>query len=171
MPALDARGLLPAGDYEWSWNQFIDAFADQLGDGRGSRRRLLRSLHAVLLRLRAEQVTLVWVGGSFVSAKLLPPDLDVVYAVPEGHPHPHRRDRELARLEESRARRDALKRQHRIDLRTTDAIVVRHGRAVTLLEAFHHTRPDEHDHSEPRGVVVLDVASLPEAAPDIGRTE
>lgn len=149
MPLLDGRGLLPAGDHEWSWDEFVATLSEPNGWGREYRQRLLRSLHAVLLRLRAEQVTRVWVAGSFVSAKLLPPDVDVVYAVPEGHSPAHWRDRELARLEESRDRRDAFKRRQQVDLRTTDAIVVRHGRAVPLLDAFHSTRPDEHDRTEP----------------------
>jgi hypothetical protein len=96
--AHDADGLLPIGIHTATWGEVADRF------GWSARRRiLLARLRAALGHLADAGCTTAWLGGSFVSAKAEPGDVDVVWSV-EGvdlsrvHPMFRLIDRALLRM-------------------------------------------------------------------------
>jgi hypothetical protein len=71
IPPFDSRGNLPPGIHDASWREFTERF------GTTPRRRyLLEGLKAALESLRQAGCQLVYINGSFVTAKKLPGDFD-----------------------------------------------------------------------------------------------
>lgn len=78
IPELDEEGLLPPGMHHATWDDFVGRF------GQTDRRfRQTQGLLAALLSLQGAGCKLAHVGGSFVSAKEDPTDIDYVFD-PEG---------------------------------------------------------------------------------------
>jgi hypothetical protein len=70
-------GYLPPGIHFATWNEIELLF------GKGVRRQiLLRNLLSVLRQLHQLGVQQVWIDGSFVTSKMRPADVDVVYLPP-----------------------------------------------------------------------------------------
>jgi len=78
IPPLDQDGLMPGGIHHASWSEFVAAF------GQTDRRyRQTQGLLTALLSLQAAGCKLAFVGGSFITAKEDPNDVDYVFD-PEG---------------------------------------------------------------------------------------
>jgi hypothetical protein len=71
-----ANGSLPAGIHDASWPEFAARFGFS-----ARRRRLLNGLRAALLHLADAGCVSVIVGGSFVTTKANPGDVDVVWDI------------------------------------------------------------------------------------------
>jgi hypothetical protein len=76
IPRHERSGLLPVGIHQASWPEFADRFGFS-----ARRRRLLNGLKAALLHLAEAGCTAAFVGGSFVTTKAQPGDVDVVWDV------------------------------------------------------------------------------------------
>jgi len=117
--------------------------------------------------LRRVGITHVWIGGSFVTEKPIPGDLDVVFEAQKRSITDLWDDRELrraARLEPPT--REVLKRQFNVDLWTTDGGLYRRDpdgrpRRVPVFDAWQLTIPDANNVSERKGIVRLDLETLP----------
>ena len=76
IPPFEPTGLLPAGVHPAQWSLFVDRF------GASTRRRgQLAKLEIALRLLRDAGCARVFVGGSFVTAKSEPNDIDVAWDV------------------------------------------------------------------------------------------
>ncbi len=76
LPTHTTDGLLPAGIHGAPWTEVETRF------GQSARRqRLLAGLRAVLVHLAAAGCQRAWLAGSFVSAKAMPGDVDMVFDV------------------------------------------------------------------------------------------
>jgi hypothetical protein len=78
IPGLDEDGFLPPGMHHASWHDFVASFAQT-----DRRYRQAQGLLAALLSLQGAGCKLAHVGGSFVTAKEDPTDIDYVFE-PEG---------------------------------------------------------------------------------------
>jgi hypothetical protein len=77
IPDLEPNGNLGRGVYDSSWIEFLDRFV-----WNAQRRRIAAALHSALLCLARAECDEVLVGGSFVSSKESPGDVDVLYLTP-----------------------------------------------------------------------------------------
>jgi len=76
IPAFDVRGNLPPGIHLAQWPEFTALF------GVTARRKiLLAGLKAALVNLQEAGCTLVYVDGSFVTAKMEPGDFDACWSL------------------------------------------------------------------------------------------
>jgi hypothetical protein len=71
IPAFNERGNLPPGVHQATWKQLTKRFGRTI-----RRRRLLYGLRAALLALRDAGCRVVYIDGSFVTAKKAPGDFD-----------------------------------------------------------------------------------------------
>jgi hypothetical protein len=76
IPKFNKRGLLPQGIHRATWQEVILRF----GYNR-TRRRLLAGLDEALRRLRLAGCRAVYIGGSFVTDKPQPNDIDAVWDI------------------------------------------------------------------------------------------
>lgn len=76
IPKFDEAGNLPPGIHWASWREFEKRF----GVNR-RRRKLLKGLQLALTSLRAAGCRVVYVDGSFITAKELPNDFDACWSV------------------------------------------------------------------------------------------
>lgn len=74
IPAHANGGLLPAGIHSTTWAEFVFRFGVS-----ARRQRLLAGLHAALVHLAEAGCQRVLVGGSFVTTKVNPKDVDVCW--------------------------------------------------------------------------------------------
>jgi hypothetical protein len=73
---FDADGFLPEGIHTATWTEFVDRF------GSSPRRvAILRRVKVALAHLASVGCPAVLVGGSFVTTKANPKDIDLVWAV------------------------------------------------------------------------------------------
>jgi hypothetical protein len=135
LPDLDPdTGLLPAGAHDATLDEVVASF----GVGSPRRRELCSALTQTVDDLRSRGVHDIWIAGSFVTSKLRPNDVDVVYD-PAGN------DITMWGLLDFR-RRAELKRLRRVDLwpypspQPTPGIS---NRTITILEFFQTTREHE----------------------------
>lgn len=82
IPALDPRGYLPAGFYGATLSEVLDRF----GRGSSKRTHLAKELIAVEQRAREMGAEALLLGGSFLSNKPHPGDIDIVIVIPERIP-------------------------------------------------------------------------------------
>jgi hypothetical protein len=75
----DQTGYLPAGDHGASLDEMEQRFC-----GTYRRRQIFTGLKRVVEQLEANGVETIWIGGSFVTDKERPGDVDVVYVPPPG---------------------------------------------------------------------------------------
>jgi len=78
IPPFNEHGELPPGAHECTWAEFEERFAFS-----ARRRELLDALRRVLATLERAGVLRIWVGGSFVTTKQGPGDVDLCW---ELHP-------------------------------------------------------------------------------------
>lgn len=80
IPALDERGLLPAGIHQGSWAEIERVFATS-----AHRAKLLHSAKAFICRpgefWQAADGLDLWIGGSFVTDKPTPSDIECTVAL------------------------------------------------------------------------------------------
>jgi hypothetical protein len=76
IPRHEQSGLLPVGIHQASWPEFAARFGFS-----ARRRRLLIGLKAALLHLAEAGCASAFIGGSFVTTKAQPGDVDVVWDV------------------------------------------------------------------------------------------
>jgi hypothetical protein len=76
LPPFESTGLLPAGVHPATWPLFVERFGTS-----AYRREQLVKLEVALRLLRNAGCTRVFVGGSFVTAKSEPNDVDVAWDV------------------------------------------------------------------------------------------
>ena len=84
IPPLDQNGLLPFGVHDCT----LEEIKARFGSFRGSDRRpqLFARLEAFLSEAKAARVVVsVLVDGSFVTARLVPNDIDLILVVAPGH--------------------------------------------------------------------------------------
>ena len=75
MLELDPKtGYLPPGEHEATLTQLQEVFATNL-----RRKEIMTGLRRILAMLLAKDVKRVWVDGSFVTDKMRPSDVDVVF--------------------------------------------------------------------------------------------
>lgn len=74
IPALKKSGLLPSGIYLTTWEEFVEKFGFN-----PHRLQLLEELKKGLNLLYRYGCRVVYIDGSFVTAKILPNDIDVCY--------------------------------------------------------------------------------------------
>ena len=79
LPKFDARGVLPPGLHQTR----IDEFRRKLGFSPERTDMIERGLEPVLNELKAQRVRQVFVGGSFVTEKSVPEDIDIYVTVPD----------------------------------------------------------------------------------------
>lgn len=73
------KGLLPRGIHQASWGEFVARFG-----GSDQRLTLLEHMQEALGALKQAGVEKVRIGGSFVSRKLEPSDIDAAVVIREG---------------------------------------------------------------------------------------
>jgi hypothetical protein len=100
----DQTGYLPAGDHSASLDEMEQRFCGTL-----RRREIFKELKHVVEQLEAKGVDTIWIGGSFVTDKERPGDVDVIY-----EPPPESDPAGWGLL--SPSRRKDLKKQRRVDL-------------------------------------------------------
>jgi hypothetical protein len=76
LPAFTRDGILPEGCHSATWQELCDRFG-----GTDRRDRLLEGLRLAGSNLRDAGATRLWLGGSFVTAKLEPQDFDAVWSM------------------------------------------------------------------------------------------
>ncbi|MCW2956340.1 MAG: hypothetical protein JWO69_1209 [Thermoleophilia bacterium] len=75
IPPVDAHGALPPGLHQASWGEFLTRF----GSGSDRRVALAAELGAGLAYLNRVGIDDVAIGGSFVTTKVEPGDVDLIY--------------------------------------------------------------------------------------------
>jgi len=146
LPTFTHDGLLPAGIYPASWAEFTARF------GFSARRAALLGLVIAALRhLAAAGCATVYVGGSFVTSKKSPKDLDILIVtdgVDVSLVHPMFVD-----LHVGRSMTLAM-----FGAEFFPVWLVEDASGLTFLEFFQHTRA-----GAPKGIVLLDLTTLPPA--------
>lgn len=74
LPAFNSQGYLPKGIHAATWEQFIAHFGYN-----AKRQRLLSGLRAAIWFLQQAGCQTIYVGGSFVTRKQTPGDIDVLW--------------------------------------------------------------------------------------------
>ena len=159
---LTTVGILPAGIHLCSWQEVYERFVKSFGDERGPRKPLAEAALVVLTRLAAEAVENAWIGGSFVTNKPVPADIDVVFEVAPGHRKEYWRDGEMRRIAGNDADTRA-KLLHRVGVHAfpTSAGFVAGGVWIPILDGFQWTKPDAQGNRQPKGIIGLDLRCLP----------
>ncbi|MFF9329459.1 DUF6932 family protein [Streptomyces sp. NPDC014776] len=86
LPSLDpATGLLPPGRYAATLDELYSTLV--VSTGSAIRREIWEewSTHRTMVETQVGEISRMWVGGSFVSNKLDPSDVDVTYLVSAHH--------------------------------------------------------------------------------------
>jgi hypothetical protein len=144
LPAFEATGRLPRGVHPATWPVFVERFGTSAG-----RREQLMKLEAALRLLRDAGCSRVFVGGSFVTAKSEPADVDVVWdltGVDAGA-----LDTIFFNFEDERAAQ-----KHRFGGEFLPAQLVEGVTGRSFLRFFQYTRDDE-----PVGIVAIDLETIP----------
>ena len=145
IPLFDKRGRLPPGVYPAEWVEFCQRFG-----ATPYRRVLATGLQRALDALRVAQCRAAYVGGSFVTATLLPGDFDACWAT-EGVV-PELLDPVLLDFNNERA---AQKAKFYGELFPADFREEASG--FTFYEFFQVDK----ETGEPKGIVSLDLRRLP----------
>jgi len=141
LPDFDPGGCLPPGVHEGTLAEVRTRYGYN-----PKRRAILEGLSEVLERLAGKGVQTVWIDGSFVTSKLRPGDVDVVFVPPVGEGPS---DWGLLSL----SRRHDLKKFFNVDLwpfPSPQPDKKRPGRTKTILEYF-----EEDLDGNKKGVILL----------------
>ncbi len=76
LPRHDANGFLPEGMHTTTWAEFVERFGNT-----PRRAAILSRLRVALLHLAQAGCRAVLIGGSFVTTKTRPMDVDVVWSI------------------------------------------------------------------------------------------
>ena len=146
IPDFQKDGNLPAGVHECLWHEFATRFGST-----PHRQRLLAGLKAALDSLKAAGCLMVYVDGSFVTAKEVPGDFDGCWDV--RGVDPAKLDPVLLTFENARA---AQKIKYKGELFPAHAMADSiSGR--TFLDFFQIAK----DTGNPKGIIALDLRRLP----------
>lgn len=140
IPETDANGNLPPGVHDATLDEVIERY------GTGVRReKITTGLRVVVLSLRRLHVTEIWVDGSYVTDKLRPGDVDVIFSPPIPTDYG-----KWGILEPDPQKRLQLKKQYRVDLLPSQAVSDNFWRQPIL----NHFQIDKRDGS-PKGIIRL----------------
>jgi hypothetical protein len=145
IPDFDATGLLPAGIHTANWAEIVTRF------GASSRRKwLLRGLMEALTMLRTAGCQVVYIDGSFVTAKADPEDYDGLWNAAGVN---------AAKLDpvllDFSARRLKQKVKYRGEFFPVQAVEDKLG--ITFLEFFQICKAS----GAPKGIIRLELSTLP----------
>jgi hypothetical protein len=143
LPPFEPMGRLPAGVHSATWLEFVERFGTSV-----HRRDQLTKLEQALRLLREAGCARVFVGGSFVTAKSEPNDVDVLWDV-DGV-DADRLDAIFFDFEDERAAQ-----KQRFDAEFFPAHLVEGLTDRSFLQFFQHTRDDE-----PTGIVAIDLETI-----------
>lgn len=146
VPEHDEHGHLPPGEHIATWSEVKERFG-----GRARRREIVGALEHTLYELKNLGVRDVWLNGSFVTTKIRPSDVDVVYSPP-----PDVDTSTWGNLANSDPAREHLKAQRRVDLWEYPSPQYVGGTKVTIVGFFCSDKEDR-----PKGIIRLDLGSLP----------
>jgi hypothetical protein len=129
IPGNDGAGNLPPGVHSASLEQIRRRFATN-----HRRREIFEGLEWVVGELLGRGVQEIWINGSFVTSKVRPRDVDVIFSPTVGYGHGWG----ILHI----SSRDALKLQRRVDLLTSSSgqpdLVT--GLLVPILDFFQRDR-------------------------------
>jgi hypothetical protein len=145
MPPFDANGNLPPGMHTATWQGFVSRFGTT-----AHRRRLLAGLQAALNALRVAGCNMVYIDGSFVTAKQVPNDFDACWDI-EGV-DPTLLDPILLDFDNGRA---AQKAKYLGEL--FPAQLGEGGSGTTFLEFFQIDK----ESGTPKGIIAIDLRRFP----------
>ena len=147
IPPLNGQGILPPGQHSCDWTELITRYST-----RGRRQKLTTGLLTGLQMLKQAGCRTAYIDGSFVTAKLLPNDVDVAYEAGEV---------ELLRLRQLDpvffdfgSQRFQQRKKYSAEFFLADTPCDPHGR--TFLDFFQEDRD-----GSPKGILVLDLEVLP----------
>lgn len=144
LPPFGPTGRLPPGVHPTTWLAFVERFGTS-----AQRREQLTKLEGALRLLRDAGGQRVFVGGSFVTAKSEPNDVDVAWDM--GSVDAEALDPIFFDFEDERA---AQKRRFGAEFFPAQLVEGLTGRS--FLRFFQSTRDDE-----PVGIVVVDLKTIP----------
>jgi hypothetical protein len=145
IPELDARGELPPGIHDASWDEIVSRYATNTRRGE-----LLGGLLDALHSLKAAGCTTAYLDGSFVTAKEHPGDFDACWE--SRGVDSARLDGELLDFSDARA---AQKGRYGGELFPVEASAEPAG--TTFLAYFQRDR----ESGEPKGIIAIALGDLP----------
>jgi len=145
IPPLDANGNLPPGVHTATWKDFVSRFGTT-----AHRQRLLVGLQAAVDALRLAGCSMVYIDGSFVTAKQVPNDFDACWDI-EGV-DPTLLDPILLTFDHGRA---AQKAKYLGELFPVQGSEV--GSGTTFLEFFQIDK----ESGTPKGIIAVDLRRFP----------
>lgn len=144
IPAFDAGGKLPPGIHPASWDEVMTRYAINT-----RRRELLDGLLDALRSLKSAGCRIVYLDGSFVTAKEMPGDFDACWEI--AGVDAGRLDRELLGFSDGRA---AQKARYGGELFPAETAAEPAG--TTFLHYFQRDR----DTGQPKGIIAIDLGPL-----------
>jgi hypothetical protein len=151
VPAVGVGGYLPPGIHEASWTEFENRY-----DVTPRRHTLLRGLQAALVEFHMAGCPLVYVGGSFLTSKPDPNDVDCCFDYAHELDWPRLAAAELLSTANDCA---AQRTRYGCEFHFANMAITKFGpiqATITFLE-FYQRNAD----GEPVGVLALDLGSLP----------
>jgi hypothetical protein len=145
IPELDARGELPPGIHDASWDEIVSRYATNTRRGE-----LLGGLLDALHSLKAAGCTTAYLDGSFVTAKEHPGDFDACWE--SRGVDAARLDPELLDFSDARA---AQKARYGGELFPVEASAEPAG--TTFLDYFQRDR----ESGEPKGIIAIALGEVP----------
>ncbi|MFE6091180.1 DUF6932 family protein [Streptomyces massasporeus] len=140
LPELTDLGYLPPGEHEATWKEVERAFGWNF-----KRKNLLTGLHYTVKSLMGFGVTEIYLDGSFVTSKVRPGDIEVVYMPPAS---PSTTSWGIFDF----AQHNVLKRQYGIDLWPYPSPQPTASGKISIKEFFSFDRD-----GEPKGIVRLNL--------------
>jgi len=144
IPAFDPRGILPPGIHAAQWPEFVGRFG-----GTPRRAYLLAGLKSALRSLQGAGCSLIFVDGSFVTAKPEPGDFDACWGV--SGVQPELLDPTLLDFSEGRAAQKARFGGELFPAELPEGVSGR-----TFLEFFQTDK----ETGLPKGIIALDLDAL-----------
>jgi hypothetical protein len=145
IPPIDSTGNLPSGVHWATWQELVDRF----GKSR-HRRQLLTGLKTALDALRIAGCRIVYIDGSFVTAKQVPNDFDACWDI-DGV-DPALLDPILLTFDYGRAAQKAKYLGELFPAQFNEG-----GSGTTFLEFFQIDK----ESGNPKGIIAIDLRSLP----------
>lgn len=137
-------------------------FVESFSHSKGARETLTANALLVFQALAGEQVERSWIGGSFVTTKPIPNDIDLVFEVPSNHSKEHWKDRELRQLASNDpTTRATFRRRIGVHALPTTAGFVNKGRWIPMVDGLQRSQPDARGRRHRRGIILLDLLDLP----------
>lgn len=147
LPGFDRNGNLPPGVYELR-SEDMERFEERFG-WNSHRRRLLEGLRRAIKNMAAAGIGEIWIGGSFVTAKELPADIDGAWLA-EGDIDVDRLDPVFLEFDPPRA---SMKRKYGVDFLIANQLLADPSARRGTVLAFFQTDRD----GNPKGIVRLNL--------------